>query len=159
MKRSLALLSVFFVSLALAVPTSKPSAKAAAESAIRKLDEAWSKDAGKGSVDAFLAYYTKDALVLPPNEPVANTPAKIRKSIEGLMSLPGLKISWTVQKVVASDAGDLGYCHGKYKISFKGPDGKTIEDVGKTLSIWKKQKNGRFMCIVDTWSSDLPAGG
>jgi len=39
----------------------------------------------------------------------------------------------------------------------KGPDGKPMNDNGKMVEIWKKQADGNWKCIVDTWSSDLPA--
>jgi ketosteroid isomerase-like protein len=28
---------------------------------------------------------------------------------------------------------------------------------GKYLSVWKKQSDGSWKCVADTWNSDLPA--
>jgi ketosteroid isomerase-like protein len=34
--------------------------------------------------------------------------------------------------------------------------GQPVHDTGKILEIWKKQPDGKWKCIVDTWNSDLP---
>lgn len=46
---------------------------------------------------------------------------------------------------------------GAYELSFRATSGKTVADQGKLLEIWKKQPDGSWKCIVDTWNSDLPA--
>ena len=60
-------------------------------------------------------------------------------------------------RVEAASSGDLGYLYGTYDMSFDGPKGQRISDRGKILEIWKKQPDGSWKCIVDTWNSDLPA--
>jgi ketosteroid isomerase-like protein len=34
--------------------------------------------------------------------------------------------------------------------------GPTVHDMGKLVEIWKKQPDGKWKCIVDTYNSDLP---
>lgn len=128
----------------------------AAEAAIRKTDADWVKAAQTKNPDAWMAFYSDDAIILPPNDPSANTHDSIRKGIAGLMSLPGLSLTWQPTKVEVARSGDLGYLHGTYQMSFSGPGGKTINDTGKLVEIWKKQADGSWKCIVDTWNSDLP---
>ena len=45
--------------------------RAADESAIRALDAQWSKTAGAHDLDGIVSYYSDDAVLLPPNAPVA----------------------------------------------------------------------------------------
>jgi ketosteroid isomerase-like protein len=53
--------------------------------------------------------------------------------------------------------GDLAYVYGRYEVSFDEAPGKRTTDRGKIVEIWKKQADGNWKCIVDTWNSDLPA--
>ena len=34
--------------------------------------------------------------------------------------------------------------------------GKTVNDTGKYVCVWKKQADGSWKAEVDTWNSDLP---
>ncbi len=126
------------------------------EAAIRKADEDWAKAAQTKELAAWMAYYTGDAVVLPPNDTIAATKDDIGKAIGQLLILPGLKIGWHAAKVEAARSGELGYAHGSYDIAFDAPNGDQITDRGKYVEIWKKQPDGSWKCIVDTWNSDLP---
>lgn len=44
-----------------------------------------------------------------------------------------------------------------YDLAFKDPKGNPVTDRGKYLEVWKKQSDGTWKCIVDTWNSDLPS--
>lgn len=137
-------------------PAATPDTRAADEAAIRKIDEQWAKDAGeKKTVDAWMLYYTDDAVVLPPNEPIQTTNEGIRKSLAGLMGLPGLSITWQLTKVEVAKSGELAYAYGAYEMSFDDK-GARVSDKGKILEIWKKQADGGWKCAVDTWNTDMP---
>jgi len=142
-------------------PTSQPTAaadtRAADEEAIRKTDAEWVKAAQTRQVDAWVAFYSDDAVLLPPNEKLASDKASIRKNISDLLGLPGVSVKWQPTKVEVARSGDLGYLYGAYDLTFNDAKGKPVSDRGKILEIWKKQPGGDWKCIVDTWSSDLPA--
>jgi ketosteroid isomerase-like protein len=135
----------------------EPDGRADAEAAIRKADADWAKAGQSRNVDAWMAFYTDDAVILPPNEPMATGKENVRKSIAGLLSLPDLSLTWQAQKVEAAQSGDIGYLYGTYDMKASDGKGKPITDKGKILEIWKKQADGSWKCIVDTWNSDLPA--
>jgi ketosteroid isomerase-like protein len=134
-----------------------PDTRTADEAAIRKLDTDWVKAAQSKQVDAWVAFYSDDAVVLPPNDRVATSKDSIRKSVGELLGLPGLAITWQPSKVEVARSGDLGYLYGAYVLSWNESDGKRTTDLGKNVEIWKKQPDGGWKCIVDTWNSDLPA--
>jgi len=138
-------------------PAPAPDTRAADEAAVRKADADWVKAAQTKKVDDWVAFYTEDAVALPPNEKTAVGKAAIRKPIEGMLSLPGLAITWEPAKVEVAKSGDIAYLYGIYQMSATGPDGKPMNDNGKMVEIWKKQADGSWKCAVDTWSSDLPA--
>lgn len=131
--------------------------QSADEAAILKADTNWAKAAQTRKVDAWMAFYSDDAVVLPPNDQLAQSKTAIQKSIHDLLSLPNLSITWRPAKVEVAQSADIGYSYGSYKLNFSGPDGNPAEDRGKYLEIWRKQKDGTWKCAVDTWNSDLPA--
>ena len=128
----------------------------AARNEIRKADQDWlrvfaAKDLAK-SVDFVMA----DGSVLAPNAPIATGHEAVSKLFAGFFALPDLKIEWTPKEVNVARAGDLGYSTGAYHMSFKDPAGKTIEDNGKYVTIWKRQ-NRKWRVAYDIFNSDLPA--
>ena len=78
-------------------------------------------------------------------------------NVAGLFALPGLSMNWHADKVEVARLGDLAYVYGGYQLSMNGPDGKPVSDQGKYTEVWKKQSDGNWKCIVDMWSSNLPA--
>jgi len=42
-------------------------------------------------------------------------------------------------------------------MSMQGRDGKPIVDHGKDVAVWKKQGDGSWKMVMDTFNSDLPA--
>lgn len=55
-----------------------------------------------------------------------------------------------------SRSGDLAYTYYKYQMTIPA-QGKTITDHGKDLAIWKKQNDGGWKMVADTFNSDLGA--
>ena len=131
--------------------------RAADEAALRNADEDRTKAAQTKDVAAWMALYADDAVVLPPNGKMAVNRRDIAKSIGNMLALPGLiAIGRRSAKVEAARSGDLGYVQGTYTASFRNPNGETVNDRGKYLEVWRKQADGSWKCIVDTWNSDLP---
>jgi len=66
-------------------------------------------------------------------------------------------ISWKASKVEVAKSGELGYIYGTYQDSVQDPKGgPPVRDTGKLVEIWKRQPDGEWKCIVDTYNSDLP---
>ncbi len=130
--------------------------RAADEAAVRKADADWAAAGQSKQVDAWVAFYTDDAVVLPPNDKAATTKDSIRKTIGDVLALPGLTVNWKAAKVEVAKSGDLAYAQGTYELGMTGPKGKPMADHGKYVEVWKKQPDGNWKCAVDTWNSDLP---
>jgi ketosteroid isomerase-like protein len=133
------------------------STKAADEAAVRQTDDNWSKAAQSKKVDDWMAFYADDAIVLPPNEKKIDNKEGIRKEIGTMLAAPGLAIRWEPTKVEVARSGELAYTQGSYELTSNDVHGKPATDRGKTVEIWKKQSDGSWKCVVDMWSSDLPA--
>ena len=153
----------FFCSLAFQAcnpaqqPAAPPDTHAADEAAVRKADEDWSAAAKANQVDAWVAFYTDDAVVFPPNEAMASRKDAIRKAMGDFLAMPGLALSWKSAKVETARSGEIAYSYGNYEMSAKGPKGKPMTDHGKYLEVWKKQPDGGWKCSEDIWNSDVPA--
>lgn len=127
-----------------------PDTRAADEAAIREADVAWSKAAGSRNLEAVVSYYSDDAQVLPPNEPLAADRAAIRASWAALMA-PEMAVSWKATRVEVARSGDFAYVTGTYLIEMK-----PANDTGKLVEVWKKQTGGQWKCVADIFNSDLP---
>ncbi len=104
-----------------------------------------------------MPFYSDNAVVLPPNDKLANTRDAIRKRVGELLGLPGLAITWQPSNIEVARSGDLAHFYGTYEYSFNESVDKRTRDFGKILEIWKQQADGSWGCVVDTWNSDLPA--
>ena len=137
-------------------PPPAPDTRAADEAAVRKTDAAWVNAAKSRKVEDWVAFYSDDAVALPPNEKTAVGKETIRKLIGEMFAAPNVVIAWEPTKVEVAKSGDIAYLYGTYQMSWDDASGKPVSDNGKMVEIWKKQADGSWKCIVDTWSSDLP---
>src|SRR5947209_12686479 len=83
--------------------------------AIRALDAQWSATAAKNDVDGAVAFYADDAVLLPPNAPMATDRKSIREAWAGMLG-PNTAVSWKVSKAEVAKSGDLGYLYGTYSL-------------------------------------------
>src|SRR5438105_8441395 len=127
------------------------------EQPLRDADHAWSKAATSKDVEQTISYYSADAIVLPPNAPIATTKEEIKKICQDMMASPGLVISWKATKVEVAKSGDLGFVSGTYELTIHDAGGKPVNDHGKYVEVWEKKSDGKWKCGTDTWNSDLPA--
>lgn len=156
--RSFFLFTLAFVNISCAPTAQAPVDSRAAEAAtIQALDQQWSATAARNDLDGTVAFYADDAVLLPPNAPIAADPKSIRESWAGLLG-SNSAVSWKVSKVEVAKSGELGYLYGTYTLSLQeSKAGPPVRDTGKLVEIWKRQANGKWKCIVDTYNSDLPA--
>ncbi len=129
-----------------------------AEDAVRAANAGQLKAAQALDAAATVAYYSEDATVMPPNEKIATDNASIQKAWAAML-VPGMRIDWTPSRIESAASGDMVYDQGTYTLTMKGLKGKPIEDQGKYLAVWKKQADGKWKEVEDTWNSDLPAAG
>ena len=132
-----------------------PDTHEAEEKALRELDAQWSKTAGAKDLDATVAFYTDDAVVLPGDAPVANTRQTIR-DVWAPMLAPNASVSWQVNHAEVARSGDVGYARGVYQLVRKDAAGRATTEQGKFVEVWKKQADGKWKCAVDSFSADAP---
>jgi len=127
------------------------------ERVLRDLDGQWSKAAAAKDLEQTVAYYSDDAVVLPPNTASAMTKEAIRNTWKDLLASPGLVITWKPTRVELAKSGDMAWLSGTYELTMNDAAGSPINDHGKYLEVWEKQPDGNWKCRADMWNSDLPA--
>ena len=124
---------------------------------LRKIDEATQtamKAAVAGDFGSWAALFLDDAVVYPPNETAVEGQEAIRAWLEKLPQLKDFKLT----NVKVDGRADLAYVLGTYTMTMAIPAGPApVTDVGKFVSVLRRQANGRWLCAVDMFSSDLPS--
>jgi ketosteroid isomerase-like protein len=129
---------------------------AAAEAAVHKADANWAAAASTASVDAWMAFYAADAIVLLPNDQLASGKEPVRDTVTRLLALPHLSVAWRPTRVEVARSGDLAILIGAYELRFGDLRGAPVSDRGRRLEIWRKQADRTWKCSVDTWILDEP---
>jgi ketosteroid isomerase-like protein len=149
------------VSISQSSPSNSPSEKASGtqpvEQLLRDLDAEWAKAAAAKDLEQTIAYYSDDAIVLPPNATTAATKEAIRNVWKDMFGSPGLAITWKPTRVQLAKSGDMGWVSGTYELTMNDASGNPINDRGKYLEVWEKQADRNWKCRADMWNSDLPA--
>jgi len=129
-----------------------------AQQAMRAHDQEWAAAFDSKDLDRAADAFSEDGVLLPQNQPSCVGRDAIRRNLQGLFSLPNLKINWTPVRIVVAKSGDLAYTSGAYRISFTDRGGKTVNDKGKYLTVWKAQKDGSWKVAADMFNTDLIPG-
>lgn len=129
-----------------------------AEEEVRAADQEWMRVFAAKDLEKSVAFCEEDGAMLGPNAPAAKGRDAISKMFTGFFALPDLKISWHVERAAVAQSGELGYTSGAYEMTFTGPNGKTIPDKGKYVTVWKKQKDQSWKVVLDIFNTDLPPG-
>lgn len=116
-------------------------------------DRDWAAIAAEGlDVDRILAFWTEDAIVVPPGTPILRGKAAIREYVKGSLAIPGFRIHWRPASASVSPDGTLGYTTGENAVTVPGPDGKLVTVAGRYATVWRRE-GGDWRCVVDIWNS------
>jgi uncharacterized protein (TIGR02246 family) len=138
-------------------PSEETSGNQPVEQILRDLDARWAKAAATKDVEQTIAFYSDDAIVLPPNAASAATKEAIRNVWKDMFASPSLVITWQPTRVQVGKSGEMAWVRGTYELTMNDASGKPIDDRGKYLEVWEKQTDGNWKCAADMWNSDLAA--
>ena len=124
------------------------------EAAILKADSTWSSLTAEGKeVDKILSYWAEDAVVIPPGQPVVRGKEALRKFVEESFKIPGFSISWKSSDVKLSPDGKLAYLYAENMTTMNDSTGNKISMPGRGYSIWRKETDGSWKCVVDIFNN------
>lgn len=155
MKRTIATTGLFIV-VFLTANIAFSQSESEYKSKIEAMNKEMVKDMLAGNTAKILTNYTEDAISLPSYQPMAQGLAAIKKSSEE-MAKSGVKFTSftpTIVKVLVN--GNHITEIGTYKISMTMPNmNAPMDDHGKYLTVWEKQKDGSLKVKIETWNSDV----
>jgi ketosteroid isomerase-like protein len=121
-------------------------------------DAEWARLASEGKdVERVLAYWTDDAVVMPPGRPAIVGKTALRDYVNASFQIPGFRISWSSTEVRFSPDQNLAYMFGHNAVSLNGPDGTPVTVKGRAVTIWRREADGLWRCAVDIWNEEASA--
>lgn len=123
------------------------------QTAIRRLFADNAAALSAGDISALAAFYTKDAIQLPPNAPALVGWEAIRSSLQ--KELHGLRVEASVEVLETIIAGGWAFARGTYRtvVTPRG-DGRRMETKGNWLDILQQQPDGSWKISRSTWTNE-----
>jgi len=109
------------------------------------------------NLDAFVAFWEPTGSVMASNSPVATGAQAVRNLFAPFLALRGFHCDWKPLSVEVARSGELAYSRGTYQNGYIDAQGKAVEDRGSYLTIWRKDGQGKWHVVFDTFASELPA--
>jgi ketosteroid isomerase-like protein len=113
-------------------------------------DAEWADLASAGKdVDKIVSFWSDDAVLIFPGQPVLEGKPAIRAYVEASLKTPGFKIHWVSEKPAFSPDGQLAYMRGTDELTSPGPNGTTITLHLRGISVWRRDADRQWRCVVD----------
>ncbi len=106
------------------------------------------------SNEEYLSYWTEDAQLTQSGQPTLRGHEAIMGMLDGTADIPGFKVMWEPYEAHVSEGGDMGYLLEKTSFTMNDSLGNPMTQYYRTVTIWKKQEDGSWKCVVDQLSED-----
>lgn len=127
---------------------------AAERTRLLQRDAEWASAASAGrDIEHILSYWTDDAIVLSPGLPAVIGKTALRGYVQASMDIPGFNISWASTDVKFSPDGNLAYMFSNNAVTMNGSDGMPVTTEGRAITIWRREPDGEWRCVVDIWNA------
>lgn len=137
---------------------SSPHFDATESRTLLQRDADWAQAAFAGKdIERILSYWSDDAVVIPQGQPIAEGKQAIRAFVSDSLKTPGFKIHWVSKSVTFSPDGNLAYMRGDNEITVPGPNGAPMTLPGRGITVWRREQDGQWRCVVDIWNDPPPS--
>lgn len=136
-------------------PALPPDTRKADEAAIRAASTEWNKVAEAKDLDKAVSYYADNAVEFVDKGALLKGKDSIRMSWQQLLAPSAPRLTFNTIFVEVARSGDLAYEYGTYDLVTVGKKGKTNDEKGKYVVIWKKQSDGAWKVAVDIDNTGL----
>lgn len=120
------------------------------EKKLLQRDAEWADLASAGKdLDKIVSYWTEDAVVIMPGQPIVEGKAAIRAYVAACLANPVFKIHWRSTKVTFSPDGKMAYLPATNEMTVPGPNGAPISLHLRAIAIWRLDSDGQWRCVVD----------
>lgn len=124
--------------------------------ALRAADTALQEAVAGKNLEGIVAFYAEEAVLLPTAEPIVVGKSAIREEWQHILSIPNFQNKSTLTRIDVASGNDMAYTMGTYMSTMLGEDGKAVTEPGKWLSVWKRQADGSWRIVADTYNTDIP---
>jgi ketosteroid isomerase-like protein len=114
-----------------------------------KADRAWSLAAKTNDMEKLWSFWENDAIILMSADMTIKGIDQIKRFTTQARTDPNFEISWEVQGAEVSEKADIGYTFGIGKVQRTSGTGETISTTKPYLTVWKKQSDGTWKCIIE----------
>ena len=128
----------------------------ALERSLRSVDSALTAAVLAEDADRTAEFYDENAEMLPVAEPVVVGRDAIRREWSEIFGIPGYSSQVQLTRADVSADGTLGYTRGTYVATMLGTDGKPTTEVGKWVTVWRRQNDGAWRIVQDIYNTDAP---
>lgn len=109
-----------------------------------------------GDADAWVACFTHDAVQLPPNFPANVGTEEICRWSGGLLAAFDCEFSLSPEEI-RTTGPDWAFERGTYAIALAPrAHGEEFKDVGKYVTLYQREADGRWLMARDIWNSNDP---
>jgi ketosteroid isomerase-like protein len=119
--------------------------------ALRQMDNDWSMVCATKDADRYMTFYDKDATVIDFNGQVTKDMDAILKSVTESFAIPGMSMTFHNENASIAKCGDIGYTTGTWDMQWNDDKSEQLKAHGPYLVIWKKQIDGSWKAIVDSY--------
>ena len=105
------------------------------------------------------SYWADEAVIIPPDSPEVRGKAAILEFVRESMALPGFSVTWEPVEVQIGPSGLVGFTTGPNRFTVPDADGNIMTVDGTYVTVWQKQADGSWKCVVDIWNHRPPADG
>ena len=128
----------------------------AEEARLMETSRQWSALAEQGKdPQAVAAYWADDAVLMQDNIPTIRGRDGARQFVEGAFKMPGFKIQWEPIEAHVAASGDMGYLIERSTVTEPGADGKPVTSEARSVTIWRKDKDGNWRNAVDMSNAEV----
>lgn len=104
-------------------------------------------------MDRIVSYWADDAVVFPPDRAAVVGRAAIRQFVQASLQIPKFNITWEPEQARLSTSGDMGYLIERNRLTFADASGVVHTQLGKAVTVWRKDATGAWKCVIDTWNN------
>ena len=114
----------------------------------------WVESYNRNDWDALAAYFTLDAIMMPPN----GSPVTGREAIAvwERENEQGFRIAFKLESITGS--GELAYVRGSSCVFIPVGNSSYTVDIGKFMEVRERQADGAWLIAADIFNSNLAAG-
>lgn len=155
MKAHILVLSVLSLGLAACASSPPPHSRAQDLAGIDAFNQRYLKAINDGDADTLIAMTVDDHLMMMPNQPIVAGKAKLDAASRRMAEQFKIHETWQPLETVID--GRLAYQRGTFSTTVTpkaGGPARTTD--GKFLRIYRRQDDGSWTMVIDSFSGDKP---